>query len=248
MRRRLAFAAAAAGSIATAALLMVLGATPPQVSPFSMTAPLGCSGDCTFNTLDAGTIRANSITAGIIDAGTLYVAGTVCLDPPTCAVSISNIVNQMVFQAPINGGRFAGDLYCGNVCKMGSNFADYVAVTGGNSGVGTTWTATSSGSNSGFNFIPKGNDGLKVNSLKTLVVHGTGTAQQAIEAGLTTTDGAGSAPVTFGTVFGDAPFCVCSTANGSGDACGHGGTTTSAVTLLSTPGAKEINYICIGAR
>lgn len=90
---------------------------------------------------------------------------------------------------------------------------------------------------------------LVVNTLKVPVVHGTGTAEQAIESG-TGSLTASALAVTFGTAFGAThPICLCSHIAAVPLPCGPtAAASTTAVTFAVPTGAGAIDWSCIGTR
>lgn len=102
-------------------------------------------------------------------------------------------------------------------------------------------------SSSGQNILVD-STGCKCTSLKMPVVHGTGTAKQAIQTGGAAAT-AGALAVTFTTAFSAAPNCVCTVESAGGILpCNISvAASTSGVTFLSTGAATAvIRYICIG--
>lgn len=89
----------------------------------------------------------------------------------------------------------------------------------------------------------------RLNGLKVPVVHGTGTAAQAIESGAAAMTG-GALAISFTTAFAAAPKCVCSHVNAVPISCGIStAPSTSAVTFAVPAGGTDtIDYVCIGAR
>lgn len=88
---------------------------------------------------------------------------------------------------------------------------------------------------------------VAVDSLKPPLVHGSGTAQQAMEFGSATLSALGTVTVTFGTAFTAAPKCV-GTDNDSNPAMlSHSPATTTTVAFQGDVSAT-FDWICIGER
>ncbi len=88
---------------------------------------------------------------------------------------------------------------------------------------------------------------ISSNLLKVPVVHGSGTAAQAIESG----SGAATAAtlaVTFGTAFATAPNCVCADTNAVPVPCGISVAADTTSVSFKAVGTDTIQWICIGAR
>ena len=106
--------------------------------------------------------------------------------------------------------------------------------------------------NAAFNSLDTTSNTLTANTLKVPVVHGTGTAAQAIESGsaaMTT----GALAVTFTTAFGAAPKCVCTHVDTTNtNPCtiqAAGAPSTTAVTFaVASGGSDVVHYFCIGQR
>lgn len=93
-----------------------------------------------------------------------------------------------------------------------------------------------------------GND-LEAAGLRTIVVHGTGTAAQALEYGSGAMT-AGALAVTFSTAFGAAPVCVCNHVKAVPLACGPTSvaSATTVTFAVATGGTDTVNYSCAGPR
>lgn len=226
-------------------------------TPASVTSGVG-----TFGAVDAGAIYSTVIQTSVLDAGAAYVP-YICLNPTTCTNSISNTAGDMVLDPGSGVVRTPDDVNIGGTLRLGNGGSqDYLSCTGAMAGSGVTCTAVSTVANSPVTFVPKGTGTLAVtgafsatstvtgsqllvSSLKAPVVHGSATVQQAMEPGTGSLNGSGTLAVTFTTAFGAAPVCVCSSAAATGNACGHDGTSTTAVTFRGTA-SEPIEYICIG--
>lgn len=66
-------------AITSAVVLAILAGFAP---PIFTSSPGGCTGDCTFNSLDAGSLRAGNITANSLDAGYVRATGKVDVGGP----------------------------------------------------------------------------------------------------------------------------------------------------------------------
>lgn len=182
-------AGTALAAVALAFVMLGVGNVPSYSSSATCGAGQTCTpasittGTGTFNVVDAGAVYTSILTTPVVDAGTVIVAtgNNLCLDGPPCSVAIMNNTGQMVFSAPVAGGRFPGSLTAQGTTTLGSAFADYITVVGGSSGVGTTITAVSDGSNSPINLVPKGTGAVTVTgkTTTTSLAIGSGAAVSA---------------------------------------------------------------------
>ena len=272
-------AAIGAGTALAAAALAFVMLGVGNVPSYSSQATCGAGQPCTpasvttgtgtFNVVDAGAVYTSVLTTPVVDAGTVIVAtgNNLCLDGPTCSVAIMNNTGQMVFSAPVAGGRFPGSLTAQGTTTLGSAFADYITIVGAAEGNGTTITAASSGANSPITITPKGAGklvttgvtatvsassfaaGTQIDS-RLLVMDNNGGNQQACLWGSKALSG-GSGAVTFGTAFSQAPYCDCThvnTTNSNACVISSAGTpTTTGVTFSVTSGGTDvIHWRCCG--
>ncbi len=85
-----------------------------------------------------------------------------------------------------------------------------------------------------------------LNGLRIPVVHGAGTAVQAIESAASTFS-TGTKAITFSTAFGLAPHCNCTTISATVPCSISVGASTTGITFAGT-GSDAFEYICIGSR
>lgn len=245
-----------------ATTLLVMSMMSVGNAPFDSTQPSACA--------PGAACAPASLTTGIVDAGTVVVASgnNLCLDGPTCSVAIMNNTGQMVFSAPVAGGRFPGTLTAQGTTTLGSAFADYITIAGASAGNGATITAVSSGANSPVNVVPKGTANFTVSTGVTAtgaassfaagttiatrlpVLDNNGGNQQVCLWGTKAMSG-GSGSITFGTAFGASPICTCTHVNTTNaNACNissAGTPSTTAVTFAVTSGGTDvIHWMCCG--
>lgn len=89
--------------------------------------------------------------------------------------------------------------------------------------------------------------GLEVNTLKVPVVHGAGTAAQAIESGSGPAT-AGNLAITFGTAFSANPNCNCTDTAAVPVPCGISTAANTTSVTFTAAGTDVVQWICIGAR
>lgn len=199
-------------------------------------APAGVSPSTSFSALrfiaSAGTGQAFGMTQGT----------TFCLDGTTCSKTFTSNGTTLT----LNGLGISANSYGVNNTGVNKGMDESGSALRFNVGNGNSMIFQDS---SGNNFFTATAQTISVNTLKVPVVHGSGTANQAIESG-TGAMTAGSLAVTFGTAFGAAPICVCSHIAAVPLACGPtAAASTTAVTFaVATGGSTSVNWYCIGQR
>lgn len=202
----------------------------------------------------------------ITSAGNVGLEATsakLCLDGyATCGNWVSKISGDRVnLQSTFGFKMFGGGAFNENPLEVrdmplqiGSSGANYWDIRGSTTTNPLLATATGSDSNISINIIPKGTGALKNNSDPVPAVHASqSTAQQSIEFGAATLDGATPAAVTvtFATAFSAAPKCQCTTIDSTGaENCTlNAAPGTSSVTFNGgAASTKVIDWFCIGAR
>lgn len=221
--------------------------------PVTLSGAQTITGAKTFSDTITSTVASGS--NGLV----LQTGAFLCLNGATCtkALRYDSVQNKMSGLINFDNGLGASDTI---TSTKGSGGNAYVAAQGAlwcldasctkNFSNDTSFFVINEGISASGNIQTTGAVKAQTNLLVP-VVHGSGTAQQAIESGSGAMTG-GALAVTFGTAFSVAPKCTCTHVNTTNaNACNissAGVPSTTAVTFAVTSGGTDVvHWICIGA-